>query len=222
MFRAALASVKLSLVATVGVLLAGCGVPSIHPLCGPADLTTEPGILGVWSDPQNSDKTWTWKFFQKPGANTYTLIYIESGVPAKLGAHLTRIGTYIYMDTFLKTEDNEAEPDKKEKPGPFDNILLLSHLVGGHLFWRIEVQGDILRIAWLNQERLKSALEAKTATVAHEWQEPGEGEDRVLILTAPTEDLRQFVLKSADEVFDVQPTVLHRRTPKGASPAVKP
>jgi len=188
----------------IAALLGGC-VPSLHPLYTEADLVTEPAIVGTWED-ENKD---VWKFFPQPSKKAYTLVYTSGDdMPAAFDAHLTRIGQNLYMDT--RPQPASWDPPKSD---PFSNDLWGMHFAPMHLLWRVETKNGGLRLAMLDPERFGKALEEKTVSVAHErLEESGSiSGDGTIVLTAPTPELREFVLRSADRVFSAEPCQLHRR-----------
>ena len=200
----------------VAMALAGCGVVSVHPLYTANDLVAEPGIVGCWAEPDA--KEITLKFFQRPAGNAYTMI-CDDGVPATFSAHLVRLGGSLYMDTILESGENEPES------GRLGNLLFASHLVTGHMLWRIQVRGNVLRLAWLDEDRLREALDQGAVSVAHERQKGEEGEDLTIvpptiILTASTAELQDFVLKAGDKLFTEDMGELHRKHP--SPPKAKP
>ena len=194
--------------AVTAVFLGGCVVPSLHPLYTDADLVTEPAIVGTWATKGGEE---TFKFFRKPGAKAYTMIYTwkENGVPARFDARLTRIGQGLYMDTIPQSMD---EPPKSS---PFSNILFACHFPPTHVLWRLEMKDGGLQLAVLDPDLLMKALEQKTVSVAHERLEGNEGQELTLVLTASTPALREFLLQSADKVFDPDPGTLRRKLPAG-------
>ena len=54
------------------LLLTGCVTLSVNPLYDEATLIYEPGLIGVWGDPEGGDGD-TWEF-QPAGENTYRLL----------------------------------------------------------------------------------------------------------------------------------------------------
>ena len=212
-----LVALRAAVLLAVAMALAGCGVVSVHPLYTANDLVAEPGIVGCWAEPDA--KEITLKFFQRPAGNAYTMICIDDGVPATFSAHLVRLGGSLYMDTSPESAENEPES------GRLGNKTFASHLVTGHMLWRIQVRGDVLRLAYLDEGRLTEALDQGAVTVAHERQEGEEGEVLAIfpppiILTASTAELQDFVLKAGDKLFTEDMGELHRKRP--SAPKAKP
>jgi len=78
--------------------------------------------------------------------------------------------------------------------------------IAGHLFARIEVQGDEMRVTPLNDEWLKKTVQAGLALPIVT------GEDQRTILTAPTADLQRFVTLHAAgaEAWDPEASTFYR------------
>jgi hypothetical protein len=168
-------ALKLTVALGLAVLVAGC-VPSLHPLYTEEDLVYDPALVGTWTEEESED-TWT---FRKVGDKSYDLIYTEEGVPARFDAHLVRVGEFLFLDTY------PGEPDIK-------NGFYLIHLVPAHTFSRIEMEGDALRYAMLDLDWLKRMIAEKATDIGHEEMEGG------ILLTAPPNELQEFLLKYADD-----------------------
>ncbi|MDZ7345081.1 MAG: hypothetical protein ONA90_11280 [candidate division KSB1 bacterium] len=180
---------KIFAVSTMALLLAGCVVPSLHPLFTEADLVFDPNLIGTWAK-EGEENTWT---FQKGGGKAYDFIYTEKGTPAQFEAHLVRLDKFLFLDTYPE------EPD-------IDNDLYKLHLIPAHHFFRIWITGDTLRLAALDPDWLKNMIDQKKVNIAHERVED------TIVLTAPTKALQEFVLKYAEdaEAFS-DPTEIYRQ-----------
>jgi hypothetical protein len=189
------------LVAVGIVALALSCVPSLHPLFTAKDVTFDPTLVGTWSE---KDKTDTWTF-TKSGENAYGLVITEEGVPGKFEAHLVRLGEMLFLDLYPE------EPDIK-------NTFYKIHLIPAHTFYRIWIdkEKDVVRIAGMNPDWLKENLDEKKITIAHEriGEDAGAGN---IVLTAPTKDLQEFVVKHAADGFG-EPGELHRQKTEAAVP----
>ena len=201
------AIITTALLGLVAVFCGGCVVPSIHPLYSEDDVTACPGIVGIWLD-QAAAESETWKFFKKPGENTYTMIYIMGGKPASFTARFTQIDGVVYMDTYPISSDEESWRGQGTKLAGW-NLLRQLHLLPVHLLWRIDLNGDVLRLSMLDPDMVNKQISAGSAVIAHEYQEVPECEP-TLVLTAQTSDLREFLAKNGDKVFN-SPIELHRK-----------
>lgn len=185
--------VKMLVAVGIVMLVLGC-VPSLHPLYTEKDVTFDPALVGTWSE---KDKTDTWTF-EKSADNAYALTITEEGVPGKFEAHLVRLGEMLFLDLYPE------EPDIKPN---FYKI----HLLPVHTFYRvwIDKENDVVRIAGMNPDWLKENLDQKKVTIAHERIEEDTGVGNI-VLTAPTKDLQEFVVKHAADGFG-EPGELYRK-----------
>jgi len=180
---------QILLVFGMALLVAGCVVPSLHPLFTEKDLVFDPALVGTWAE-EDQEETW---IFLKSGDKAYDLIHTAQGLPVKYQAHLGRLGEFRFLDVYPR------EPEVK-------NDFYKLHLIPVHTFWRIWMEGDLLRIAMLDPDWLKNMIAQKKVKIAHERLE-----NRIL-LTASTQKLQKFVLQYAEDVKAFpDPGKFHRR-----------
>ena len=75
----------------------------------------------------------------------------------------------------------------------FDNDFYKLHLIGAHLFARMEIFTDSCRYTMMDHEWLKNSLSESTENLAYEMV------DDAIILTANTAELQIFFKKYADD-----------------------
>jgi len=183
------------LLGATALLLGGCWILSLHPLHSDDHLVFEPGLEGVWGDPENPEDG-SWQFVGS-GGSSYRLVIREGNEllvdPARHGifeAHLVRLGDGLFLDLFPETPEYVSE-------------YYESHVIPAHSFGRLALEGHVLRLALLDADWLKERLRDGEIRLPHEQR----GDD--LILTASTEELQAFVLAHATEAFDEE-DVLYR------------
>jgi len=187
----------LLLIVSVCLTLAGC-VPSLNPLYTEKDLTFDPALVGVWSEQDDSQETWA---FEKAGEKQYKLVYTDKGKTGEFEVRLLKLGGTLYLDLFA---EGDGLKDSKR------NDFYLSHFIPGHTFAKVTQIGPTLRMAFMNPDWLKKLLEKDPKAIGHQLI----GEDRI-VLTAPTRELQEFVLKHAKEAFGSdEPSDLKRIKPK--------
>lgn len=173
--------VKIFVIFFIASFLVSCLVTSVHPLYTEKDLTFVPELLGTWEN----DDVWT---FEQSGKNAYELTIKESSGSEggqdneQIGvyeAHLVKLGKFLFLD--LYPDDTEIED--------FNDI----HLVPTHSFWRVEIEKDALRMAYIDYDWLEEMIDGNKVNIAHVRLE-----DRI-VLTAPTQELQKFVLKYAED-----------------------
>lgn len=167
---------KTTIVTALGIalLIASC-VQSLHPLYTDKDVVFEPKLIGTWKG--ESDNLW---IFLKHGEKSYELVYTEKGSPAKFAANLVKLGQVYFLDLFPES------PDLK-------NDLQQAHLLNVHTFSRVWLEDDTLRLAMLEHDWLKTMIESKKVRIKHELL----GDQ--IVLTAPTKELQQFVVRHAND-----------------------
>lgn len=181
---------KKALFYLLGALLGGCvPIMSLHPLYTEKDVVFEERLLGRWVDDPNSPET-TWQFnrIEEPN-NAYNLLFSdEEGKKGSFIAHLVKLQNRLFLDVYPS-----ELPSKIEDPNKLDLPFNSFFLIPAHTFLKIEFSGPKLKMWMTNDEDMKKLLEEETNAVQHTFIE-----DK-LILTAPTKELQNFVLKYAED-----------------------
>lgn len=163
-------------------------VPSLQQLYSNKVLTFEPALIGTWISEDAKDTS----IISQSGDSVYDIIYSQEGVPAKFEGHLARLNNKLFLDTY--PEDPEIKND-----------FYKTHLIPAHMFSEIEINGDSLQFAVLDDQWLGDQLDSGSVNIG---QVRIEGD---IILTASTDDLQNFVAKYADnEDAFPNPAVYHR------------
>jgi len=185
---------KIIVISVIALFMVNCLVTSIHPLYTEKDLVFKPELLGTWEN----DELWT---FEKMGKNAYELTIKESseseGIKEReergiYEAHLVKLEWFLFLDLY---------PDERKIEEYEDEI----HLVPVHSIWRIWIEKDVMRLAWLANDWLEEMIDGNKVEIAHVRLE-----DRV-VLTAPTKELQKLVLKYAEDTDAFpEPDEFHR------------
>ena len=184
--------IALCLLAALCLLTAGC-ILSLHPLYTKDDVVFEPKLVGAWVKDDES-----WEFERDGEKNRYNVLYVVEGEPGRFEGHLVRLGQFTFLD--LMPKDPDAEKNK------FYNHCLLPT----HTFIKLSLEGDDLRLAAPDMDRVKKLLDDEVR-IAHE-----EVEQR-LVLTAPTREVQEFILFCAgDGKAFGEPATFRRKRPAGA------
>ncbi len=181
---------KKALFYLLAALLGGCvPVMSLHPLYTQKDVVFEERLLGRWVDDPNSPET-TWEFnrIEEPN-NAYNLVFSdEEGKKGSFVAHLVKLQNRLFLDVYPSEPPWEIEdPNKLELP--YNSFFLIP----AHTFIKIDFNGPQLKMWLTNDEDMKKLLNEEPNAVKHTFIE-----DK-LILTAPTKELQNFVLKYAED-----------------------
>lgn len=158
-------------------ILGGC-VYSIHPLNDGAPVTVESALPGTWvaQDKDGKQESMTIREVKQ----AYEVDYAEpdSGRVYRYEANLVRIDDILFADALLK---GDVKPDGKLVEVPGGAVAL-------HVFVKVSLEGDTLRLALLDQDWVRKQLEDKKIVVAHE-----DFDEDTTILTAPPPQLREFL-----------------------------
>jgi hypothetical protein len=187
MKRLLLASLALMAIAIVGCM------PSLHPLYSAENLTSLPGLSGTWEGNADESGPETWQFSQVDSVS-YTLEYTENEAPGEFDTHIVKLGNHLFVDIAPIGPETENE-------------LYRGLLMPVHMFGRIWLKGDTLRIGWLDGDWLSQQIDSGLIELGCETMD----EDR--LITASTAQLQEFAQKYADDTLAFPPTVLDRVTP---------
>jgi hypothetical protein len=149
------------------VPMMGCLTLSVYPLYTAKDVVTDLPLEGKWMDPDGKD---VWEI--RRAGDCYVAINASDAHDEKVEVCLVRLGTRHFLD--LTASDRPS----------------LS--VGGHLFCKVAVSGEELRVQTVKSEWLeKKARDSGLAFV--------ELPDKDVLVTAPTAELQKLVLRYADD-----------------------
>lgn len=168
--------------------LAGCLVPSLHPLYTETDKLILPGLAGDWL-PQDDDEVWS---FQAEPDSSYALAYIEGEDTSWFVVHLVNLDGTVFMDMYPDPSDVLSDAYKE-------------HLVGVHTFCKIEIDSSELTISILDSDWLRSQIDSGKVSIRHDTLGPGD-----LVLTANTDELQQFMRSIAADTNAFVPSQLTR------------
>jgi hypothetical protein len=190
---------KILMIFVIALFMVDCLVTSIHPLYTEKDIVFMPELLGTWEGEDDEADLW---IFEQSGKNAYELTIKESSESEGIqeyeeigvyDSHLVKLGKYLFMDLY---------PDETKIEECEDEI----HLVPTHSIWRIWIEKDVMRLAWLANDWLEKMIDGNKVNIAHVRLD-----DRV-VLTAPTKELQKFVLKYAEDTDAFpEPGEMHRK-----------
>jgi hypothetical protein len=170
--------IYLTLLAACAALVAGCLVPSFHPLFEEKDLVAYSDIVGTWSQDGKDDNLWK---FERDGKE-YKLTHTDDKKQtATFEVLVGKIGTNLFLDVF--PEDSDLDDHV--------NDLQIAQLVPSHTFLKLSKDGANLQLIAMDFEWLMKALEENPRLVSHVRRK-----DHAM-LTAPTAELQKFVTAHA-------------------------
>ncbi len=171
---------KIFLVILLPLFVIGCIVTSLHPLFTENDeIIFDEALVGTWLEERSDFDLWS---FEKSGEeNEYNLFTTQEGKPGEFHAFLGKIEDKMFLNIYPKESENKNK-----------NWFYYAHLKPTWSFLRIYIEKDTLRLILLDYEWFKEMANQNNIKVKYER----EGDS--FVLTAPTEELQQFILKYAD------------------------
>ena len=152
-------------------------IPSLHPLYSEDKLAFREEVLGEW---QKGGETWA---FSRGDGKYYELVYSDEDERAEFKVHLVRLGNHYFFD-FYNTENRCSN----------DDGLAIAPLLATHSFAKVEFDKNDMKIYFFDIEWLEKLFEQRKIRIKHEIME-----EDIIVLTAPTADLQEFVRKYAEE-----------------------
>jgi len=173
-------------------ILAGCYVPSIHPLYTKQDVIFNPALVGQWVEAEKGKSQWV--FVQKEDKAYGLRITQEDKKVYVFTAYLLKVGDYHYLDLFPDTEDDT------------NDSFLLKSMLPVHTFIRIKQLTPTLEVEVMNSDWLAKMLKESPELIKHEKMPVGEKdkEEYLTVLTAQPKELQAFLVKheKTDKVWN--------------------
>ncbi len=166
-------TLKIFVIFGIALALTGCA-PSLHPFFTDESVVFNESLLGVWlSDDGEKCK------FTKRGDDHYELLYVDDE-PARFEARLIELGGKTFLDLY-------------PKPLGDGNGLYLANFAPAHTLARVTIGQGWFSIEMMDGDWLKKLSDQNQLDLAHERLDNG-----MIVLTAPTRELRALALKHAD------------------------
>ena len=208
---------KFAAIAIAGLLptlLDSC-IPSLHPIYTPDKLVLLNGLPGTWEADKgqtgqdaNPKKPEIWTFKQGEDKKYLLIHQDEDGYVAAFDVHVVRLGSHYFMDFYPGEMPRESAPiSSGSMLGSLEqmNSFMKYQLLPVHIFAKVELSGQLLKINMFDPEFLEKILERQQIRIKHEKTENG------YLLTASPSDLQKFAEKYAEEkeAFLDDPIVLN-------------
>ena len=187
----------LSVVVVLITLLSGC-MRTLHPLFTEKDLEFDGRLVGSWhTDPddneyiqfeQGSAASFSKlpESLQRLAGKAYLLRMFDGSGEASyvFYAFLCRIGGQLYLDYYPAENKHQQYYDK----------FYLAHEVKMHSFFHVQFTSDGgMKLDEFSQDFLDELIKKNKIRIQHEVRFDG-----TYVITAPTEELQQYVLKYSD------------------------
>ncbi len=179
------------------LLLSGCTVLSFYPFFTKDVLIRDDRLTGVWNTYNNSEITWEINFpdsvieataetqwNEKKVKNKFTYLLKcfakdEPGDTATFKIHLFKLKDQLFLD--FCPEDWEIK-----------NEMLSFHLMAAHTVAKVELN-DTLNVNWMEPEWFDELIRKNKIRIHHEKN------DHYTLLTAKSEELKNFISKYASD-----------------------
>lgn len=175
----------------ITLLIAGCGLTTLHPIFTPDDLVMDNRLLGKWE----SDKTW-YRFDPattvaiedipeklRPLANRFYSLTTETGLNL---AFMVKIGEHYYLDVYPIESRTEKNID------PF----FKKHKLRMHTVHRLDYEGpSSFHLLNFEEDYLKNLIRKKQLRIAYTEVKKSDSDEEDIVITASTSQLQQFLLK---------------------------
>lgn len=171
-------------------LLLLAAVPSLQPFHSTGDQMLDPRIEGTW---RVEDQTWT--IVRTPQRSDYTLS-INEGRGGFYTATLFKVNSGLYLDL------------KLQRLNIIDDEFVLLHMLRTHTLMRVELSSDTLRVAPMDNEKLRALMAQQPNAIEHVSMESN-GVKPLLVLTASSAQLKTLIKTYGDRIF-TRPVALQR------------
>lgn len=178
------------LFALLVLMMTSCLVRSLHPFYFASDVVYIPSLTGTWTDQEGG--SWIISPLEVKRAGLHQTDYrIEhcdkDGARSLLNGTLFRLGDSLYLD-FLPMMSKLDLSD-----------LVSYHLTPTHSLAKVGlINNSVVTIKWFNEMWLSRLFEENRIRISHEKVTSDDDDDRI-ILTAPTRELQQFILKYGND-----------------------
>ena len=189
--------IKVSVILFAVVLcLAGC-LTTLHPIFTAKDLITDPRLIGNWEKAKDKSKV----IYRQPNVNELNnlspalqseagKIYMldekdeQGDIRSTYYAFMVKLGKYYYMDYYPASEKERQSADN----------FFAAHYIPMHSIYRIEFKNNnSFNVQRLDGGYLEKLIKNKQIRIRHEVMEDGG-----IFITAPTEELQQYLIKYSD------------------------
>lgn len=195
------------LTTATALLLSAC-IPSVNPFYTDKDVVFEAGLVGEWQQKDKEEDMGIWKFEQGKDKNYDLRVTQKDGKQADFDAHLFKLKQELFLDIEISDLGTNVSD------------LAAISIIPGHLIIRVAQIAPKLKLASPNYDWLEKYLREHPKALAHHR----ENDRGVIVLTAETADLQNFVLKhlGEGELFGKPGEMVRRnRKASGSEPAVK-
>ena len=181
---------------SVVLCLVGC-LTTLHPIFTAEDLMIDSRLFGNWEKAKDKAKV----TYRQP--DTYEMNNLSAELQSRAGkiymldekdergnikstyyAFMIKLGKYYYMDYYPASEKERRSADN----------FFAAHYIPMHSIYRIEFKdNNSFNVQRLDGGYLEKLIKNKQIRIKHEVMEDGG-----ILITAPTEELQQYLIKYSD------------------------
>ena len=166
----------------LGLVMAGCFMPSVYPFYTEKDLVFDEALMGTWAaaDRKPDDKeNWT---FAKAGATQYTFNINKEDETNVFSARLFKLKGFTFMDCLYVGDLPKGLPG-----------------IPPHYLAKVTQIEPSLKLSTLSVDWLDTYLQTNPAAIQHilVYDRPEDTNTAHFVLTADTKELQRFILKHA-------------------------
>jgi hypothetical protein len=180
----------LGAVSVFAMLLCSCEPElSVHRLYTADDVVFDPNLPGSWVAAEPNENSGTMQMdIVKAGTDGYEFTFTMQDTPtAQVGkisfdAHLVKLHGRVFIDVVQTALQIDGKPSERQI------------VVPGHMFGRISVDGENLRMSFLDDDWV--TREIKSGDLSLDSEDEG---FHPVVLTASTVELQKFVVDHADD-----------------------
>jgi hypothetical protein len=170
--------------------LGGCTCTgSLRPLESDEPLTFTSDLSGKWVNDESDSKEQEYVTVESAGDNVYRVGYSKDGDTLKdvYELSLVQVGGYTFFDAAFKETG-----DKQSSKTAYDLGVLPIHFIG-----RIWADRDQLRLGLLDYNWMEKMSSNNSLTLP--FVEHRDGDDHIILLTAKSDQLKEFFRQYADD-----------------------
>ncbi len=170
-------TIKITTELVLMTLLAGCVVTSVYPFYTAKDVVFDPALLGAWAEDGSTnaaDEHWR---FEKAAGQAYKLTVQDKEKRTEFDTRLFKLEGRLFLDLYPR-----ERPDNSLPP---------------HYLLKVTRLDPALEFTLLDYGWFKKLIENDPKTIRHIVvpEKLGENGDGLLVLTADTAELQEFILK---------------------------
>ena len=182
--------VSIILALTFAIIFLNSCLTTLHPIFTEKDIVFKEELIGNWNSKESTVRITPLakeKDIELPGKVTTIKdkgYLFDSDGDRSIG-FLARIGNHLYFDFYPLLSEVQEKADE----------FFMGHLIRRHTVYRVNIKSkDSFELNQLDGEFLENLIKQNKVRIRHETDSDGN-----IIITAPTEELQQYIIKYGNE-----------------------